>query len=378
MSASDVPSKLNGQYIGQYTNISSGKWSFLCVNIDAVGGTRHEARATIFAGDRIYPATFSFDWPSNPKTPIIITDIDEYIRQVDGSHKKTESIEHDYSSVTLYIEWQYGLRLTWLTNNEEMQSDAMIIPSYETSKLAAERLQTWGDFKREVEKIGHLRRYIFRGQSVRNRLRTSFHRTGRSNLWRYYRDNIPELQHILTSINTDFFALDEFSKFLLMLTLTQHHGYPTPILDWTASPYIAAYFAFLNASRESTEDWVRIFKFDFEEYQKDFIQIAALNDIIPHVSFFVTLPVSNPRAIPQQSLSCVSTIDDIETYMEWLKENNKKKESYLTAYDIPASEATTALNDLELMGITHASLFPGLDGMCTYLRRKHFESSRDE
>jgi hypothetical protein len=42
-------------------------------------------------------------------------------------------------------------------------------------------------------------------------------------------------------------------------------------------------------------------------------------------------------------------------------------------FDIPYSERDTVMAELRLMGITHSSMFPGLDGACQALKEKLFK-----
>jgi hypothetical protein len=217
------------------------------------------------------------------------------------------------------------------------------------------------------------KRYIFRGQEDSEwRLRTSFHRTGRANLEKYFGKDIRDLQKVLSGVAQHAFDLNNPLHYGAFINLVQHHGYPTPMLDWTWSPYVAAFFAFRNVElneRIPRTKKIRIFQFDIVEWNKQ-LHFDKWFPVVPHVSVLDALAFGNARALPQQSISTISNVDDIEAHIRQVELNVKK--SYLEVVELPASVRRHVMQELALMGITAGSLFPGLDGACESLREKNF------
>jgi len=83
------------------------------------------------------------------------------------------------------------------------------------------------------------------------------------------------------------------------------------------------------------------------------------------------IAIDNQRLIPQQSVSSVTNVDDIETYIRSLQTPD---EQYLQIADLPLNERPIVMQELSVMGITAGSLFPGLDGTCEELRERFFQS----
>jgi hypothetical protein len=83
------------------------------------------------------------------------------------------------------------------------------------------------------------------------------------------------------------------------------------------------------------------------------------------------ISIGNPRAVPQQAVTTVTNLHDIEAYI--LEREADTGVRFLSAIDIPAKEREVAMRDLRFMGITAGSMFPSIEGVCEEFRERNFE-----
>ena len=185
-------------------------------------------------------------------------------------------------------------------------------------------------------------------------------------------NDIVGLHRYLSPLTRNRFELKDPAQNLAFMNLVQHHGYPTPLLDWTRSPYVSAFFAYrtLDVKKETHDTKIRIFKLDALEWNKINRFMIGLSPVPPLVVIMDALPLDNPRAIPQQVLCTVTSVDDIESHIE--KEAMKNGKKILEVIDLPMSARKEVISDLSLMGVTAGSLFPGIDGACEAAREQNF------
>lgn len=135
----------------------------------------------------------------------------------------------------------------------------------------------------------------------------------------------------------------------------RHHGFPSPLLDWSLSPYVAAFFAFARRAREDC-DGVAIYAFvehlgQGKEWSGDQARIIGLG----------RYAVTHERHYTQQ---CEYTICKKPVGEKYLYCNHEEalggavvEQDLLTKYVIPKGERDKFLGKLDLMNINAYSLF---------------------
>jgi len=149
-----------------------------------------------------------------------------------------------------------------------------------------------------------------------------------------------------------------------LICLMQHYGAPTRVLDWTTSPYIAAYFAFASeASLGDTDDRQRAAVYVLNASDEIFKGFHTLKLIR-------SAPLDNLRSAAQRGRFTLnlSSHADLLSELRLIHSNTVEDppEWIVHKLTVPRADASLALRDLELMGITSETLFLGLEGTAKY------------
>lgn len=238
---------------------------------------------------------------------------------------------------------------------------------------------SWKSFKDYIDDLSADRRsLLFRGQSRAEwGLVSTYHRLASpgepANYWKalyVVHDYICTWSGRTWNL-ADTFDVASFLGFL------QHNGFPTPLLDWTRSPYAAAYFAFAGVSDSNpTSDEVAVFAFDHRAWSTDWNQIYDVWFPGDHVSVLQSQSRGNHKQLLQQGAYTFSTVRDqaehIEAYEAAFQRDHGDPKKYIEKHLLSVQEKPTVMHDLGLMGISAMTLFPGVEGVCRHLAEALF------
>jgi hypothetical protein len=151
--------------------------------------------------------------------------------------------------------------------------------------------------------------------------------------------------------------------------LAQHNGMATPLLDWTASPFVALYFAFEQATPGSSANRAVWAVGGFETRNAKIRASPIQQDPLPTLQLIRPMQDENARLVSQSGLFTRAPTGD--TVDSWIERNYlaNSENAPLVKIEIPGAHRDECLRTLNKMNISHLSLFPDIYGSAEYCNK---------